>query len=79
MMRICPPQSGHGSRSVSGVISAAGGPCSCVALCAEQGANLCYIGLAGGAGEQAIVTDAVEPSGSTWMRKRRMNSDVQGA
>ena len=30
-------------------------------LNAEQGANLCYIGLSPGTGEQAVVTDAVEP------------------
>jgi len=25
-------------------------------------------------GEEAVVTDPVEPSGRTWIRKRRMNS-----
>ncbi len=32
MMRICPPQSGHGSRSMRGVTSATGGS-SCLAVC----------------------------------------------
>ena len=27
----------------------------------EQGADLCYVALTGGAGKQAVVTDAVEP------------------
>ena len=42
----------------------------------EQAARLGDVGGAGAAGEQAVVADAVEACGRTWIRNLRMNSAV---
>ena len=60
MIRMGPPQQGHGSRRVSGIASASG-PGVFRAMHAQHGADLRDIGLAGRTGQQAVVSDAVEP------------------
>ena len=57
-----PAAIGHGSRSVSGMISAVA-RLPVWPVRAEQGADLCDVGLAACAGQQAVVADAVEPVG----------------
>ena len=42
----------------------------------EQSAGAFDVVGAGSLGEQAVVADAVQALGQTWMRKRRMNSSV---
>jgi hypothetical protein len=63
-MRIGPPQQGHGSRRVSGMTSALGvcGSRSGVSL-SKKVADPGDVGLAGGAGKQAVMPDAVEAVG----------------
>ena len=57
MMIMCPPQHGHGGRTVERFVRR-------VVIGrrrdGEQFAGACEAGLAGGAGEQAVVADAVE-------------------
>jgi len=62
MTRMGPPQQGHGSRRVNGMMSASGSDAVTLAraLDAEQGADLCDVGPAGRACQQTIVPDAVE-------------------
>ena len=57
MTTMCPPQHGHGGRTVVGFVRRVGGggwrdP--------EQPAGVFEMAVAGGAGEQAVVADAVE-------------------
>src|SRR5215469_9235891 len=44
--------------------------------CGEQPASQCNVVGPVAIGEEAVVTDAVNPSGRTWIRKRRMNSSA---
>lgn len=42
----------------------------------NQLAGVFEVSLAGGASEQAVMADAVEAFGKTWISKRRMNSSA---
>jgi hypothetical protein len=44
--------------------------------CAEEPAGQCDIGGSAGIGEEAIMADAVNALGRTWIRKRRTNSSA---
>ena len=73
MMIMRPPQ--HGQLGLLGSTAAAVGSPSGFAD-GEQLTRACDVVGAGAVGEQAVVADAVEAVGSTWMRNRRMNSPV---
>ena len=62
-MRIGPPQPGHGSRRVSGMISAVRLRLMSGPVGPEQGPDLRDVGLALRAGQQAVMPDAVKAVG----------------